>query len=281
MFNIPLASMKTFTLSNCRNILSSILIIVAIGIGLVATTQGQTRKHRKTMTAEAGSFTPPCSLPFKGVRHPDFDDRCGINGGSTDPAKQAESRAKNNFCAGGTPRTVTYKDLITLQKNSTNIPKNLVDRSVLKDLGNRHLGEGQYVSYIAFVENAHYSDVSAGEAVNCKIPGRTTNDIHIVLVQEPGADECSSTTAEISPHYRPAGWTDKKLMAAAAGHPVRFSGQLFFDGSHSPCTQNSRPKPNRASLWEIHPVYSIEICSETTISACQSGSASWTRLPES
>jgi len=193
-------------------------------------------------SGSAHTFTPECTLPFAGVRNPPIDDRCGIQGGSADPAKQAESRTKNNFCA------------------ETGSP-----------------GEGKYISYIAFVKNAHYSDVAAGEAVNCNIPGNDTNDIHIVLLKDPNDDECLSTTAEMSPHYRPADWTPENLNAST-GHPVRVQGQLFFDGSHTPCSGSSRPNPKRASLWEIHPVYSVEVCSQTTIAECQSSTAEWTSL---
>jgi hypothetical protein len=227
-----------------------------------------------TATAGTGSFSAVCVLPFAGVRDPPIDDHCGIQGGSSDAAKQAESRAKNNFCATTQlPRVITYQELASLQSQSANIPKHLPDRAVVEKLG-----EGQYVSYVAFIKDAHYSDVAAGEAVNCNIPGNATNDIHIVLLKDPKDDECLSTTAEMSPHYRPPDWTPENLLKASAGHPVRLQGHLFFDGSHTPCSGSSRPNPKRASLWEIHPVYSVEVCSQDTIAECQSGAAEWTPL---
>src|SRR2546430_551158 len=147
----------------------------------------------------AHTFTPECTLPFTGVRNPPIDDRCGIQGGSSDPAKQAESRAKNNFCAATQSlRVITYQELVSLQSQSANIPKKLPDRTRLTNLG-----EGRYVSYIAFVKNAHYSDVAAGDAVNCNIPGNGTNDIHIVLLKDANDDKSLSTTGEISTHYLP------------------------------------------------------------------------------
>jgi hypothetical protein len=224
-------------------------------------------------TAGHDSFQPVCNLPFAGVRNAAIDDRCGIWGGSSDSAKQAESQAKNNFCAATqTPRAITYQELLNLQSQSTKIPTRLIDRTVV-----RNLGEGQYVSYIAFIKEAHYSDVAAGEAVNCNLPGSTTNDIHIVLLKDSQDDECLSTTAEMSPHYRPPDWTPENLNAVKQ-HPVRIQGQLFFDGSHKPCSDGTRPNPKRASLWEVHPVYSVDVCSETTISDCQSKTAAWTPL---
>jgi hypothetical protein len=49
---------------------------------------------------------------------------------------------------------------------------------------------------------------------------------------------------------------------------VRITGQLFFDGSHhpKPCSGSlaNTGDPVRATSWEIHPIYSIEICREGT-----------------
>lgn len=232
--------------------------------------------HTVNPHAGTGTFQAICTLPFEGVRNPDIDDACGIDGGSSDSAKQGESRAKNNFCATTNGlRPITYQDLVDLQNASTGIPKNLADRSRLEGMG-----EGNYVSYIAYIKQAHYSDVGNGEAVNCNIPGNRTNDIHIVLMNNPDdKDECDSTTAEMSPHYRPPEWTPENLNTLT-DRPVRITGQLFYDGSHTPCTDRSRPNPKRVSLWEIHPVYSVDVCSESTLEDCSSAAAQWTPLSD-
>src|SRR6266478_3301301 len=65
------------------------------------------------------------------------------------------------------------------------------------------------------------------------------------------------------PHHRPLEWTACNVNDVAnSGLRVRVSGQQFFDGSHLPC-KNGIPdgsNPKRASLWEIHPIYSFEVC---------------------
>ncbi len=224
---------------------------------------------------QPGSFSPVCTLPFDGVRNPASDDHCGIYGDKTDPASQAESAAKNNFCAPTyDPDVMTYQKLLDLQTQSANIPKELDDRKEVQNLG-----EGNYVSYVAVIKNAHYSDTTGGESVNCNMSGNPPNDIHIVLMSDPNdTDECHSTTAEMSPHYRPANWTPAALNAL--GKPVRIKGQLFYDNSHTPCTAHSRPNPKRASLWEIHPVYSIEVCRSSNLDECRNSTdpAEWTAL---
>lgn len=250
---------------------------LALALAMQAGTGGQpgNQLQQRETVVQKDSFTPACTLPFKGVLNPASDNHCGLMGGSSDPLTQAESTAKNDFCeATHPPEVISYQELLNLQSQSADIPKNLPDRTIVQSLG-----EGRYASYIAFVKEAHYSDVTAGEAVNCNIPGNDANDIHIVLMPNSSdTDECHSTTAEMSPHFRPSAWTPDNIMKTSAGHPVRVQGHLFYDGSHAPCSGSSRPNPNRASLWEIHPVYSFEVCSQSTIQECQSGSAEWTPL---
>lgn len=42
---------------------------------------------------------------------------------------------------------------------------------------------------------------------------------------------------------------------------VRFTGQIFFDASHKPCSGGTG-SPKRSAIWELHPVYKVEICLE-------------------
>jgi hypothetical protein len=224
-------------------------------------------KHGASLGKRLGPglpFLTACSLPFNGTSNPDIDDRCPMEGGSASDAKQAQSRAKNNLCAAtGPPRRVTYNELKQKQLDANKLAKLSDDRRELSALG-----EGTYAEYIAFVQDAHYSDVSSGEAVNCSIPGDSTNDIHIVLVQEPNDDPCMSTTAEMIPHFRPEAWTAQNV-ASVGDHPVRIRGALLYDNAHKPCSAVSRPSPNRVSVWEIHPVYSLDVCKLEDLTQCQ------------
>lgn len=225
------------------------------------------------------AFDPGCALPFAGIAatHP-IDADCGVmgkTGASTGNA--AQNQAKNNFCAANAPAWVTPLSFTRLQAkvvqahipfgDATHLPP---DRSKLHDIytTSEHatIGEGSVVRLVAFVEKAHPSDVDSGESVNCGETGEEPNDIHIPTVQTPGANECTSVTAEMSPHGRPAGWTADALNQL--GVPVRITGQLFFDASHRPC-KNGRGSPARMSLWEIHPVYAIDVCSGSTIADCK------------
>lgn len=228
-----------------------------------------------------GAFVAGCSLPFDGVENPDIDTVCPIDGGGSTAAKRAQSKAKNNLCIAGTsPVRQTHQDFVDRQDAVNNDRQinlaNLADRSPLV----AH-GEGTFVEYIAFIQDAHYSDTSSGEAVNCNIPGDTTNDIHIVLVQDPNDDPCNSTTAEMIPHFRPAAWTADNVDSVKE-HPVRVRGPLFYDDAHKPCSGSSRPSPNRISVWEVHPVYSMDVCRMTDLTQCQnsSNSGDWQSLED-
>jgi hypothetical protein len=214
-----------------------------------------------------------CSLPFAALeeRHP-IDDSCGSDGSSSEGTAQAlQNEAKNNFCASSSPVVMTFDDFGQLQQKAEEahvtfgsdgqLPK---DRSALRSLlqvgRSGTVGEGNVVRLAAYVKDAHFSNVSNGESVNCKTKGTESNDIHIVLVEQPDEDACKSVTAEMSPHFRPELWTPTTLNHIG-NRPLRFTGQLFFDGSHRPCVEGgASPSPQRRSLFEIHPVYSVDVC---------------------
>lgn len=233
-----------------------------------------------------------------------------------------QNLAKNNFCVEGDATPVVYNDFVSLQ-TAVNQMKDLAwgsgermptDRTPLQNLKIKRtggstvtLGEGTKVMYAAFVMDAIHDDTNKGEDVNCKLgsasspqcndkSGKECNDIHIALRTKAGSlkpapkgqpdPRCTSTTAEISPHYRPAIWDKfdstqyKKVFAT---HPVRITGTLMFDAEHRPCT-NSIPasgSPVRISVWEIHPVYAIDVCKFTTLAACATtNEKAWTPLDQ-
>lgn len=249
-----------------------------------------------TFAQQNKRFLPGCPLPpaLAGVARTTFDNTCGIKGASTVTSKIAESRAKNNLCATGTATDITYDTLKELQQavntqgpaldNAENPSRPTHDYSVTA--GSFH--EGQLVRLAAFVHLAKYSNTSkkkngtGGENVNCDRPGKPPNDLHIVLVPAQNKVEAESVTAEASPHFRPAEWTDDNLNHFQ-NHLFRFTGQLFLDTSHKACPPGS-PKgcaPKRISVWEVHPVYAIEICESTDASTCQPNATDgWVSLEE-
>lgn len=246
--------------------------------------------HRaKNTQAATGGFQVSCTLPFAAIATtPDPAADCGNCGveskteaakGST--ARPAFNQAKNNFCADASKVTVvTVQDLRNMQaKTNANGLDQAPNRNQLHaffPVGGHKIGEGDVVRLKAWIREAHISDCPTGEEVNCDIPGFTHNDIHIPLVDPTSSsgrnqDECSSVTAEMSPHFRPATWSNLD-MKTPVKNVVRVTGPLFFDNAHKPCaglvTAKGDEAPLRSSLWEIHPVYQFEVCTNTDASGC-------------
>jgi hypothetical protein len=240
------------------------------------------------------NFDVGCDLPWSGGESHEIDEHCPNEGCATRDQDKAQNGIKNNLCATGTPVQISFTSLDKLQRavdrkvqqgqltygSSPPLP---ADRAKLKglttvDVNNDAvtLGEGDLVTLDAFVLDAKHDDTFpfgfGGEGVNCKNSLLEWNDIHVALGRTRRAQECSSATAEIIPHFRPAVWERIDSNACTVRHVtnplpvkrlrVRITGQLFFDGSHkpSPCGAPSGDgNPLRRSVWEIHPVYKIEV----------------------
>jgi hypothetical protein len=255
-----------------------------------------------TQGATGGGFDAGCAFPFDAIKlkHPIIDDSCSVDGskrggGTLAAGKLAENHAKSDFCATGTPVDISYDNLLQLQQARQDVhDAELPDATARHDqltnvitVNGQVIGEGTLVRLVINVIEAHPSDTQTrpsqktyGESVNCYRPSDEENDIHIVLGRQTGADECTSVTAEMSPHYRPAAWTPDNINSVGE-HPVRITGPLFYDSSHEVCQPGKRTAPKRASLWEIHPVYAIEVCTLTNLDACKTAPATdWQPLAQ-
>jgi hypothetical protein len=232
--------------------------------------------------ASSQAFQPGCNL--KGQikilkKSRSIDTTCPIEGKGQAPSK-LQNRAKNNFCAASPAVEVTIAKLRTLDSKTqtaltnagipfghpTSIPP---DRTLLQQgftVDSQNFKEGMQVLLRAFVLESHYSNTGSGEAVNCSKPKQLMNDIHITLAQSPHDAQCEGATAEISPHLRPTTWAD--FVDYEFTNPVMLIGNLMYDASHTPCTAGHPVHPARSSSWEIHPVYSIFVCKNSTLAAC-------------
>lgn len=277
-----------------------------------AATPSAVRHAPAARPPQENSFEPGCTLPFDAIkRKQPIDGQCPKGGHSAlingSQPHVLQNLAKNNFCVQGAPTVVSYNAFVALQTAVNNMSdlvwgsgqKLPADRGVLRDLkirdGSRSLtvGEGSKVSFVGYVMAYEFADTHSGEDVNCNLSGDANNDIHLTLRAAPGlilkrpagggADpRCNSVSAEISPHFRPAAWDN--LAAASsnavfAKYPLRITGALTFDAEHKPC-DNGKPAPGspvRISVWEIHPVYAVDVCKYTTPARCKATDESaWT-----
>lgn len=275
--------------------LVSVAALAPIGLGLLApSTTPPPRTTASVMSRRTHHGIAPlaCALPFEAIeQHHPIDDSCAADGSSPPNSAQArQNDAKNNFCATGDPVNADFEVFHQLQKDAedkgitfggdSQIPE---DRSPLRHLATKagSIGEGTVARLAAFVIKAHYSNVGKGkgESVNCKQTDRESNDIHIVLGEKSNHDdECSSLTAEMSPHFRPETW-DPSVLTDHNEHLYRFTGQLFFDASHKPCS-GGKGSPKRSAIWEIHPVYNVEICTAAGNSCSVDSDEDWIPLSD-
>ena len=247
--------------------------------------------------SSSDAFQAGCPLPYNSQpEHHLVDADCAATGSvpSSKPAGQEQNRRKNDLCedasapvpvgiatfeqlqaAVDTDGTFAYGNDSALNSNSSRAV--LAAMQTVDANGNPvNLGEGKVVTLEAFVLHAKHDDVPLlnphyhGESVNCKKDDLDFNDIHIALGQSGSDQECAGVTAEIIPHFRPASWdrfdNDPKTSPAVNGLPVKglkvkITGPLFFDASHpaKPCGAPHSSNPARVAVWEIHPVYKIEV----------------------
>jgi hypothetical protein len=230
-----------------------------------------------------------------------IDALCGNTGCFKSAANDQQNAAKNNFCAPTNriiPVTLeTFSELNQASNREPTITKGEPppSRAKLKNIitlsNGRKLGEGKVVSFIGYTIDAHHSNVDKdnpltegnGESVQCNLLGCAYNDIHITLADTPNQEKmCRTIVAEIIPHFRPPAWDlfdSPDFDSFLKTHPVKITGQLFFDGSHVPCTDEGRAGNNpardnrrdfeRLALWEIHPIYAIDVCRHTDKAQCR------------
>jgi len=246
-------------------------------------------------------FPKPSALPFEDLAvKQQIDKQCGPAGTSNNAVKIAQTRAKNNFWETAQPVPIDFGIFRELEdKTNASIANNTVhtvpitqhgdtilfpaDRT---ELGITHNGtsykEGTLVTLEAFIVRSQYADTKynsyngSGEEVNCGKPWLSWNDIHIDLGTTKNAAQCDRVTAEISPHYRPKIWSrfqdgsepkinQKVRSLPLVGQKVRLTGQLFYDSSHKACKDgHSQGAPVRMTIWEMHPLYRIQILDKDT-----------------
>jgi hypothetical protein len=228
------------------------------------------------------SFDQTCPTPqFPSATALGIDSKCGTSG-TGEKADATQDQKKNNFCATGPMRPISFDELQSLQASVeankkinfgnpmggkaplSSKPGATTDRKPLDALG-----EGQLRSIEGFILIARQE---GPESVNCgaEFPKGKANDafhdIHISLVKDEESthgDECESVVVEMSPHHRPELWSAASLKKVAGKHArVRATGQLFFDSSHTRCVDGARvgSDPARFTNWEIHPIYKFEVC---------------------
>jgi hypothetical protein len=123
----------------------------------------------------------------------------------------------------------------------------------------------------------YVNDVKVGgdESCNCHARNPEDRDTHIELVVSPEQSaEGMRVIVEVTPRLREEmakkgiDWSTDKLRNTIKGHYVKVRGWLLFDEEHLKQAVNTdpdNPKDWRATCWELHPVTSIELVTNTTL----------------
>src|SRR6266567_1727160 len=258
-----------------------------------------------------GHFPTTCN-PYGSASKPHaIDKTCGLTGDATSAGDQAQDKQKNDLCAKGTAQPVTVDDLKTLQQA---VDKSGVDygsthskpphagppadrSSLFTKLPSGSAKEGDLVSFVGLIVEAK---PGSSETVNCHCADPLSIDVHMALADHPlnlqkapstatkaekhaitvknDADLCTNAfVAETTPHLRPASLELTAIEPLVGSKIVKVTGPLLFDGSHRPC-KGSTPgsgDPSRLTVWEIHPVYKIEVCNKSKLDQCTADSGNW------
>jgi len=168
------------------------------------------------------------------------------------------NKRKNLLTAASSPETYTRSEFVILKFPAS--WESGTKRKLLKDWG-----EGTAVVYEAYLLKVkHYAD--GMESCNCNLKEDVNNDFHLVTGHKKTTPEDDSITGEITPRFRPEGWTLKKLQKLAKDKAyVKLTGYLMLDTQHL----NSNV-PARITDWEIHPVTSFKVCTGS-VASCKAG----------
>lgn len=197
-----------------------------------------------TAISEQWQKPEPNKTTFKGV-----EGNCPWNGDGTDPDTYAR---KNRSDVPSTYHDVpwsaisqlAFPDAKPLRKNWT--ADQLAKLAKYEGVALRTVG------YIVAIKPEQ-----SGEGTNCDFKKSGDYDTHIALVGKAGDSESSSVVIEWTPRVlkQHPKWTKARLEPwLDSDNPVRISGWLLLDPDH----RNHLHK-FRSTLWEIHPITSIEV----------------------
>ena len=186
------------------------------------------------------------------------------------------NRLKTTIPAEGTPATLTFDTFSQLQAAAVELVDQGVDippeeRNKIRSIETAEgtVGEGSRVRLVAFLSEGT-PHPNTGESVNCNLKSEANNDIHIPVTERENGSEFEAIVVEMIPQNRPANWTSSEVETLR-GKVLLIEGGLFYDNLHFANGDANNPiggQPKRFSLWEIHPVTSVKVCKQATVSQC-------------
>jgi len=220
-----------------------ILVILGSGVAVAAVKHQHAKGLRKPSHAQKGCVADLASCPDAG---------CGV-GGDT---RLNKKKNRKDIPAQVSYQPMTFEDFLHLEEER---PTQWTTGQLRNEV--EALGEDTPVALAGYLIGAH---PGSPETCNCELSGEANNDYHINLVERPGDRLWNSIVVEMTPRVRPSfpQWTLQNIQGLITdiNNPplVRVSGYLLFDSQHV-----SRSGGPRITIWEVHPVTKLEVCSGT------------------
>ena len=154
-----------------------------------------------------------------------------------------------------------FKELDKL-KNRTEkksyIDENIDIETFLKGIDDRKMfSNDMYVTVTGYVVSVKYG---GAETCECDSKEKNDEDYHIEIAEV--GNETNKKKTMICEITREVRCVNYKELEKYKGHKVKIEGWLFFDEEHWQNALNTNISGTnlwRATCWEIHPVFSIEI----------------------
>lgn len=197
----------------------------------------------------------PVSTAFRGS-----EGSCPAQGDGGDTATNLRKNRTDELPA---PHDVDWAAIATLPYPAANpwrlrwTPAQLAQIQPYEGVALRTVG---YLTQDVKVESS-----GKGESTNCHFSQPEDVDWHIYLVEHPKDPIAKAVIVETTPRVRGSHSWDAKVLRRWVNQdlPVRISGFLMLDPEHRDMVGSAR-----ATVWEIHPVTTIEVCRSVS---CESG----------
>jgi hypothetical protein len=248
----------------------------------------------------AGAARGPGPIAFAAAAPCKPFNQCPVVGCATDAAHKLTNRRKRTFPSTTKPaRVLSFESLRLLQEETDHrgVPQgehlSQADRALLRDIdvGGVSVSEGNLIAVTGFIAKERNLRCGGAESVNCRHHNGsetdsacTRSDIHIPVVENADGTEFDSIVVEPIPQ----GPDVKRLTPAAlrevqeSGRRVLIRGGLFYDSIHIVNTgEGPQNQPKRFTVWELHPVTAVLVCSRADNKCDPANDSDWKPLSES
>jgi hypothetical protein len=216
-----------------------------------ATSTASAQPQAQPSPQSSAQPSPQPSAQLSSVAGADFDG-CPVTGIGGDPALNTQKNRSATPPADLVPYTVTQLAQLPPVDAADGVTRSAWPASDQSAVAGR---EQQAVVLTAYIVRA----IAEGkEACNCDSLNPNDHDVHLYVGDIPDDTPANAAIVEVTPRWRAAypSWNAQNLQKLAdSGTQVRITGWLMYDQEH----WDMIAKHERATLWEVHPVTSIQV----------------------